>query len=144
MSTKAGTEYLAAFRRLADDAPMVMPKGTPVTQNNVAREAGRSPSAFKKAEYPDEVAIVKAYIAALPKRKSPSTTYKLNASRAETKKSKSANEQIIQQRDIALSLLVQSQETILKLRKEIMKLKELVPSNVLEIHFGSPVRPNNF
>lgn len=44
----AETAFRAAFLRLKLGKPQVMPKGTPVTQNNVAREAGRDPSALKR------------------------------------------------------------------------------------------------
>ncbi len=44
----AGEQYRAAFERLKSNKPERLPKGTPVSQNNVAKEAGSDPSALKK------------------------------------------------------------------------------------------------
>jgi hypothetical protein len=41
-----------AFERLKDNKPTVIPPGSPITQNNIAREAGRDPSALKRDRYP--------------------------------------------------------------------------------------------
>jgi len=48
----AGDLYRAAFERLKNNKPERLPKGTPVSQNNVAKEAGSDPSALKKRAFP--------------------------------------------------------------------------------------------
>lgn len=137
MSTKAGEEYLAAFRRL-------VARGTRVSQNAVAKEAGRDPSAFKLSSYPEEIAIVKAYIKANYQATSSSITHRLKASREETKKAKNSNDSIVQQRDTALIMLSQAHVTILDLKNENTKLKKLMNHNVYEAHFGDQKSPENF
>ena len=51
-----------AFDRLKRDKPKVLPQGTSVTQNNVAREAGRDPSALRKDRYPRLIREVQKWI----------------------------------------------------------------------------------
>jgi hypothetical protein len=41
---------------------MHLPKGAPVTQNNVARESGREPSALKKKRYPELVLEIQRWV----------------------------------------------------------------------------------
>ena len=41
---------------------MVMPRGTPVSQNNVAKEAGTDPTALKKKRYPALIREIQAYV----------------------------------------------------------------------------------
>ena len=58
----AEENYQAAFERLRDGKPRVLPKGTPVSQNNVAKEAGNDPSALKSARFPTVIANIKAWL----------------------------------------------------------------------------------
>ena len=55
--------FRKAFERLKNNKPKVLPRDTPVSQNNVAKEAGRDPSALKKDRYPILVLEIQAYIA---------------------------------------------------------------------------------
>jgi hypothetical protein len=50
--SKAENLFRAAYERLKANEPINLPKGTPVTQNNVAKEAGNHPTALKKDRYP--------------------------------------------------------------------------------------------
>ncbi len=57
--------YRMAFDRLKAGRPEVLPVGSPVTQNNVAREAGKKdPSCFKSNRYPILVAEIQSYVRA--------------------------------------------------------------------------------
>ncbi|CAK0502572.1 Uncharacterised protein [Burkholderia pseudomallei] len=58
----AEENYQAAFERLRDGKPRVLPKGTPVSQNNVAKEAGNDPSALKSARFPTVIANIQAWL----------------------------------------------------------------------------------
>ena len=49
---KAELDFSAAFERLKYGNTLILPPGSPVSQNNVAREAGRDPSALRKSRYP--------------------------------------------------------------------------------------------
>lgn len=43
-------------------ALLLIPKGTPVTQNNVGKEAGSDPSALTKSRFPSLIAEIKTYV----------------------------------------------------------------------------------
>ncbi|KVD49053.1 hypothetical protein [Burkholderia pseudomallei] len=51
-----------AFERLKAGRPQVMPPGTPVSQNNVAKEAGTDPTALRKARYPALIREIQAWV----------------------------------------------------------------------------------
>lgn len=59
---KAELDFSAAFERLKYGNTLILPPGSPVSQNNVAREAGRDPSALRKSRYPKLVADIQAWI----------------------------------------------------------------------------------
>ncbi|MGK0269857.1 MAG: DNA primase large subunit [Cocleimonas sp.] len=50
--SKAETLFREAFERLLANTPVNVPKGTKVSQNNVAKEAGKHPTALKKDRFP--------------------------------------------------------------------------------------------
>lgn len=54
--------FREAFERLKQNKPTVLPQDSQVTQNNIAREADRDPSALKKDRYPLLVLEIQAYI----------------------------------------------------------------------------------
>lgn len=58
---KAIEAFRAAFDRLKRDKPEILNPGSRVTQNNVAREAGRDPSALRTSRYPELIAEIQAY-----------------------------------------------------------------------------------
>ncbi len=53
-----------ALECLKVGAQAVLPAGVPVSQNNVAREAGCNPSALRKSRFPSLVAEIQIYRAA--------------------------------------------------------------------------------
>lgn len=55
---KAELDFSASFERLKYGNTLILPPGSPVSQNNVAREAGRDPSALRKSRYPKLVADI--------------------------------------------------------------------------------------
>lgn len=58
----AAVLFREAFERLKSNKPINLPAGTPVTQNNVAREAGRDPSALRSERYPELLQQIQSYI----------------------------------------------------------------------------------
>ena len=58
----AEQRFRDAFDRLKDDKPRVLPSGTPVSQNNVAKEAGTDPSALRKKRFPALVREIQAWV----------------------------------------------------------------------------------
>lgn len=59
---KAELDFSAAFERLKCGNALILPPGSPVSQNNVAREAGKDPSALRKSRYPKLIADIQAWI----------------------------------------------------------------------------------
>ena len=60
--SKAENLFRAAYERLKSDAPVNLPKGTPVSQNNVAKEAGKHTTALKKDRYPTLVREIQDHL----------------------------------------------------------------------------------
>lgn len=58
----AESDFRAAFERLKKNKPNVLPKNSLVTQNNVAREAGKDPSALRKTRYPLLILEIQSFI----------------------------------------------------------------------------------
>jgi DNA primase large subunit len=60
--SKAENLFRAAYERLKANVPVNLPIGTPVTQNNVAKEAGNHPTALKKDRFPLLVLEIQDYL----------------------------------------------------------------------------------
>lgn len=60
--SKAEGLFRAAYERLKVNEPTNLPKGALVTQNNVAKEAGKHPTALKKERYPALVREIQDYL----------------------------------------------------------------------------------
>ena len=58
----AEARFRAAFERLKDNVPIILPKGTPVSQNNVAKEAGTDPTALRKSRYPSLIRDIQTWV----------------------------------------------------------------------------------
>lgn len=60
--SKAETLFKEAFERLKTNTPINLPNGTKISQNNVAKEAGKHPTALKKDRFPLLVMEIQDYI----------------------------------------------------------------------------------
>lgn len=129
----AESAYWDAYERLALGRPLVLPPNTPVTQNNVAKEAGRDPSALRKDRYPALIRAIQEWILANPSNH-PALDSSKQKDLAKRRRARSLREKIEQtelQRDAALSLLVHADAKILDLTMEVARLEALAPpSNV--------------
>ncbi len=111
--------FREAFERLKNNKTEVMPEETRITQNNVAREAGRDPSALKKDRYPFLVLEIQAYIKLKCERSVSNKRTNDNRSRTFKKKLKDCQKQ----RD-KLSSIVAAQNTYIEdLLDEVETLK---------------------
>lgn len=136
--SKAENDLRAAFVRLRDGTPSVVPIGTPITQNNVAREAGKDPTAFKKSRYPGLIAEIQAYVATVGSTARTSMRQGTLKRRKKSRKLKQILEDVTRERDHALSLLVGADSRLLELYQRISDLEaQLPPSNVRSISQGS-------
>ena len=114
-----------AFDRLKRDKPVRMPPGTPVTQNNVAKEAGRDPSALRKSRYPRLIREIQKWIednGSAPRKRHSSASL-IKGARDANRELKARIEVLKQQRDRAMARLVISEEEILDLRQQLQDLK---------------------
>lgn len=130
----AGDLYRAAFERLKSNKPERLPKGTPVSQNNVAKEAGSDPSALKKTRFPLLIAEIKKYVESHAEERPPSVHQVRSLARRKNRGLRERIEEITQQRDHLASLLGEADATILELYDRIAELERQLPtSNVLPI-----------
>ncbi len=93
--------------------------GAAVTQNNVAREAGRDPSALKKDRYPLLILEVQAYITSKSEQKRSSKRTTDNRARTDKQKIADYRKQI----DRLSSIVAAQNSTIEELLDEIERLK---------------------
>jgi len=117
----AEARFSQAFERLKAGEPRVLPKGSPVSQNNVAKEAGKDPSALKKARFPALVAAIQAYVELNP------VTAQIGQRAKKQRARKSADERLEdmkRQRDQAQSILTSANRRILELAEEVRDLQQ--------------------
>lgn len=128
-STSAEMRFRQAFGRLKDGKPIILPTGTLVSQNNVAREAGLDPSALKKARFPALVREIQAYIELNNPNEKKSRPQK--AIRVLKREEKARLTDAIRQRDMAQSVLSSANLRIIELTEEVnslqRRLDELLP-----------------
>lgn len=114
-----------AFERLKLDKPTTLPRGTPVTQNNVAREACRDPSALRKSRYPRLIREIQKWIednGSAPRNRASHASL-IKGARDRNRLLKARMEELSQQRDKAMARLVIAQESILDLHRKVQDLK---------------------
>lgn len=119
----AEDSYRQAFARLKAGQPKVLPAGTPVSQNNVAKEAGADPSALRKSRYPKLVQDIQDFVKGQDGTRKPSERQRLLKLR---RRSRSTQETIIdlkQQRDSAASVLLDATAHIVALTQKVRDLE---------------------
>jgi len=127
--SKAELRFLEAFERLKSGKPEILPKGTPVSQNNVAKETGVNPSALRRARYPELVEKIQSWIE--ENEESPgqrSSRQMMLAKKLRNRDLKVRIRSLTEQRDKALSMLVESNREIVNLTLENERLKSRLPS----------------
>ncbi len=132
---KAEAAFRAAFARLKLGKPEILPKGTSVTQNNVAREAGKDPSALKKERFPMLVREIQEWIATsgTPLTSSPSPREALKAARRRSQHLQERIEELKRDRDLAQSKLMSAELEILELWREVVSFRQKVNQNVVTL-----------
>ena len=129
----AEQRFRAAFDRLKANSPVRLEKGAPVSQNNVAKEAGVSATSLRKTRYPSLIRDIQDWIknrdadrVADQKRKRVRDEQHLN--------SQALLAQLRVERDWAQSQLISSHRQILELLEENaqlqVRLDELLPPPV--------------
>lgn len=130
--SKAELKFRDAFERLKLGKPDIVPKGTQLSQNNVAKEAGVDPSALRRARFPELVSEIQDWVESNKDdqtQKSPRQM--MLAQRSRNRGLKEKNHGLEEQRDIAMSKLLDAQARIVELTLENQRLRAQLPeSNV--------------
>lgn len=96
----AAHQYQAAFERLKKNEPLRLCKGSLVSQNNVAREAGTDPSALRKSRFPLLIAEIQQYVDEHRKCSAPSANQSRQRARAQSRDLRLKIEKLTHQRII--------------------------------------------
>ncbi|WP_223879694.1 hypothetical protein [Dechloromonas sp. CZR5] len=118
----AADQYRAAFERLKSNMPVRLPKGTLVTQNNVAREAGTDPSALKKSRFPTLIAEIQQFVSSQEDIRPASARQARIARQNKNRSLKERLAEVSLQRDTLASKLSEADMVILELRGQLDEL----------------------
>lgn len=130
----AEERFRQAFERLKANKPNVLARNTPVSQNNVAKEANCDPSALKKARFPSLIREIQAYVE-INGQEQPSKRKEQLRQRSARAALKDRLHDVVVQRDLAQSQLISAQRRVIELAYEVEALKrELEQANA-----GRPV-----
>jgi len=124
----AETAYRAAFERLKQDKPERLPKGTVISQNNVAKEAGCDPSALKKSRFPSLIADIQRYVTEHSGDLPLSPRQTLQAQRKRNRNLRDRIDEVSKQRDEVTSLLNEANAKILELTDRVAELEAKLPA----------------
>ncbi len=134
ISQTAEQRFRQAFERLKANKPQVLAADTPVSQNNVAKEAGCDPSALRKSRFPSLVREIQAYVE-INDQERPSQRKERIKRRAARTELGDRLKKVSAQRDLAQSQLVSAQRRIVELMSELgvarAQLDSLRPSAVV-------------
>lgn len=122
-AVSAEERFRQAFERLKAGDPKLLERGLPVTQNNVAREAGCDPTALKKSRYPVLIRQIQAYVE-LRQVDQP-----IGRRAAKQRAKRSSDERLKdmrQQRDQAQSILASANRRIIELTEAVQDLQRQV------------------
>ncbi len=120
----AEANFREAFERLKTSQPKVLAPGTPVSQNNVAKEAGCDATALKKARFPGLVAEIQAYVSSHGNANPPSERQRLIKARQASRTKSETILSLKVQRDEAASRLVEAHELIGTLTRRVRDLEQ--------------------
>lgn len=134
--SRSESSFRSAFDRLKQNQPQLLPKNSPVTQNNVAREAGLDPSALKKSRFPELISEIQAWISEHGSTMSNPSRNTNAEKKRRSRDLKDRIESLKAQRDNLLNLLTEADARILELTNENLSLKSKIkPENI------SPFQP---
>ncbi|MFP3373175.1 hypothetical protein [Pseudomonas sp. SIMBA_068] len=131
---RAEQAFRDAFERLKSGSTLTVPKGTPVSQNNVAKEAGLDPSALKKSRFPALVSEIQEWLSQNIQSSPISARQATKKERTKNRALKDHLADVIKQRDALASHLVEADAKILALTLELNSLRDTkLPPNVKRI-----------
>lgn len=124
-SQAAGAEqrFRDAFERLKLGVPQVLPKGTPVSQNNVAKEAACDPSALRKSRFPLLVLAIQEWIETHKGEQLVSERQKLLKQRRKNRDTRDTIADLKRQRDVVTGLLGDANLRIVELSARLADMQ---------------------
>ena len=126
--SKAEIKFRNAFERLKKNKPELLPKGTSLSQNNVAKEAGVDPSALRRSRYPELVHEIQKWLEAHKEVKTErSQRQVMLGQRSNNRDLRKRIEALTAQRDNALSRVLEAEYLIIQLNLENKSLKSRLP-----------------
>ncbi|NMG29519.1 hypothetical protein [Aromatoleum evansii] len=129
--SSAEQRFRDAFERLKLGVPQVLPKGTPVSQNNVAKEAGCDPSALRKSRFPLVVLEIQEWVETHKGEQPPSVRQRLLKKRGKNRDLRETISDLKKQRDAAVGKLADAGLRIVELTERLAdaqaRLDELQP-----------------
>ena len=126
--------FRKAFDRLKYGKPERLSKGTTVSQNNVAKEAGVDPSALRKSRFPSLIAEIQRYVADHVTDTPTSARQAKLAQRNKNRDLREKYDNIKIQRDNLASLLNEANTKVLELTTRVAELEAKLPqSNIIPI-----------
>lgn len=134
--SRAEVKFRNAFERLKTGKTELVPAGSKVSQNAVAKEAGVLPSALRASRFPDLCREIAEWID--EHKDDPTQKSGRQKNLAERNARRVVREQLEAmkiQRDLAFSKLVSAEAYILELTMEVRRLRALAPDPVI------PIRP---
>lgn len=131
-ASTAEQRFREAFERLKFGVPIILSKGSPVSQNNVAKEAGRDPSALRKTRFPLLVIEIQEWVEAHMGERTDSPRQKLLKQRRRNRDTRETIVDLKRQRDIVAGLLADANLRIIELTEQLAyksaRLDEIQPS----------------
>ncbi|PAJ87737.1 hypothetical protein [Burkholderia ubonensis] len=126
----AEQRFRLAFERLKSNTPEILPRGTLVSQNNVAKEAGTDPTALRKKRFPALIREIQAFVEIQNQERE-----RKRQNRAEKRRARDDVKAIVKdltnQRDDAQSRLISARRRVLELLEDNRRLQaridELLP-----------------
>jgi hypothetical protein len=126
--------FREAFDRLKRGKPDRLTKGTIVSQNNVAKEAGVDPSALRKSRFPSLIAEIQRYVKDHATDTPTSARQTKLVQRNKNRDLREKYDNIKTQRDHLASLLNEANTKILDLSSRVAELEAKLPqSNIISI-----------
>lgn len=122
-ATSAEQRFREAFERLKLGVPVVLPKGVPVSQNNVAKEAGCDPSALRKTRFPLLVLAIQEWVGSQQSEQTTSERQRLLKKRSKNRDMRETIADLKKQRDIAVGLLADADLRIVELTEKLQDVQ---------------------
>lgn len=122
-ASSAEERFRDAFERLKLGVPLVLPKGTPVSQNNVAKEAGCDPSALRKARFPLLVLSIQEWVESHKSEQQPSERQRLLKQRGKNRDMREKIADLKRQRDLAAGMLADADLRIVELTEKLADMQ---------------------